>query len=395
MKDHKNKFLIAGAIIGVLGASLFFKQDLLFGDAPASAYWVGGSGDWTDATNHWATSTGGLPNAANLPDETTDVFIDANSGFGGGGTINIQVSNAYTHDFTSNSGHNFAFDDGSNNYSFQVYGSLTLESGISMADTISLYCQTDSSETINTAGAVFDHIEFTNFSEETGGYTLLSDLESVGSIIISHNFDANDFDITAGNIDIDAYFATTVKMGSGVWDTDGGIWIYDESEDESCLTIESETSTIKIHETNESSFSNSTTKNLVFNNIELVGGEVVDSVTINGNSTFNEFKIGVSNGARTVIFDAFSTTTVSSFIAEGSDGNEINITSPGADPHYLLKAGGVVDCDWLILTNSYAGGGATWYAGANSVNEENNDGWLFEDPPIASSNSVGAKIWEE
>jgi hypothetical protein len=49
-------------------------------DPPANAYWVGGSGNWSDAANHWATVSGGAPGAGNLPDATTNVFFDATSG---------------------------------------------------------------------------------------------------------------------------------------------------------------------------------------------------------------------------------------------------------------------------------------------------------------------------
>src|SRR3989344_2236106 len=49
-------------------------------DPPANAYWVGGSGNWSDDTNHWAISSGGAPGSGNLPDATSNVFFDASSG---------------------------------------------------------------------------------------------------------------------------------------------------------------------------------------------------------------------------------------------------------------------------------------------------------------------------
>lgn len=42
-------------------------------------YWVGGSGNWSDATNHWATASGGAPNVANVPGSADDVHFDAAS----------------------------------------------------------------------------------------------------------------------------------------------------------------------------------------------------------------------------------------------------------------------------------------------------------------------------
>ncbi len=55
------------------------------GGTPADAYWVGGAGgtyNWSDAANHWASTSNGTPDAANLPGPTTNVYFDANSGTG-------------------------------------------------------------------------------------------------------------------------------------------------------------------------------------------------------------------------------------------------------------------------------------------------------------------------
>ncbi len=57
--------------------------------APANAYWVGGTGNWSDATNHWAATSGGAAGAGNLPGSTTNVFFDSNSG---SGTVTLDTS---------------------------------------------------------------------------------------------------------------------------------------------------------------------------------------------------------------------------------------------------------------------------------------------------------------
>ncbi len=76
-------------------------------DPPANAYWVGGAGDWSDATNHWATTSGGAPGAGNLPDATTNVFFDATSGavavaIDTAVTIGSLTINGYTGTITQN-----------------------------------------------------------------------------------------------------------------------------------------------------------------------------------------------------------------------------------------------------------------------------------------------------
>jgi len=53
----------------------------------------------------------------------------------------------------------------------------------------------------------------------------------------------------------------------------------------------------------------------------------------------------------------------------------------------LTKASGTVNQNFLDISNSHAGGGATWYAGINSVDSGNNDGWIFIAPSISPSAS--------
>ena len=48
----------------------------------ADRYWVGGTGSWSDATNHWAATSGGSPGAGNIPVAGDSVFFDSNSGTG-------------------------------------------------------------------------------------------------------------------------------------------------------------------------------------------------------------------------------------------------------------------------------------------------------------------------
>lgn len=57
----------------------------------AARYWVGGTGNWSDDTNHWAASSGGLPILGDLPTSSDDVFFDANS-FSAGGQATLSKS---------------------------------------------------------------------------------------------------------------------------------------------------------------------------------------------------------------------------------------------------------------------------------------------------------------
>ena len=98
----------------------------------ANRYWVGGTGSWSDATNHWATSSGGSPGVGNTPTYIDDVFVDSSSGFSGGGTLTLDVSNPQCHDFTCTSGHTYTITTSASPPDLIPYGSMTLETGITM-----------------------------------------------------------------------------------------------------------------------------------------------------------------------------------------------------------------------------------------------------------------------
>jgi hypothetical protein len=73
-------------------------------------------------------------------------------------------------------------------------------------------------------------------------------------------------------------------------------------------------------------------------------------------------------------------------LAEGmGSGSALTIDITGVTAsnieHNLSMAAGIASSDYLDLSNSNAGGGADWYAGANSEDTANNDGWIFTAPP--------------
>jgi hypothetical protein len=55
-------------------------------------YWVGDTGDWSDATNHWATTSGGAPGAGNLPDATMATIFDTSSFTAGSKIVTVDVA---------------------------------------------------------------------------------------------------------------------------------------------------------------------------------------------------------------------------------------------------------------------------------------------------------------
>lgn len=66
----------------------------------ADYYWVGGSGDWSDHSNHWATTTGGAVFHASVPSQFDNVIFDANSFSAAGQTVTVTFE-SYCNTFDS------------------------------------------------------------------------------------------------------------------------------------------------------------------------------------------------------------------------------------------------------------------------------------------------------
>lgn len=108
---------------------------------------------------------------------------------------------------------------------------------------------------------------------------------------------------------------------------------------------------------------------------------------ITGSNTFGTINFSDVTNARSLLFTAGTTTTITTaFNVNGTAGKLMTVSSITAATHTLAKASGVVSCDYLSVDHSIAGGGASWYAGANSTDGGSNTGWNFVAPPVSSPN---------
>lgn len=125
----------------------------------ANRYWVGGSGNWSDATNHWSDVSGGSPGASNFPTLVDDIFFDTNSGLSGGEIIlDVVAGSAVFRNLTSTTATNFTITKVSSN--LHPYGDLILESGLTFSPTLSLYfLKTTGTVQITSNGCVIPLVE--------------------------------------------------------------------------------------------------------------------------------------------------------------------------------------------------------------------------------------------
>lgn len=334
----------------------------------ADRYWVGGTGNWSDDDNHWASSSGGSPANGNLPTSSDDVFINANSGFGAGGTISVDGVSGECNNFTSNSGHTYALDTNDGEFTINFYGSIILESGLTDGYFLHL---ASTPTTITTNGATMLGLNV----QGSGTLTLQDNLTVTYFYQDNGTFDANDHNVTASNFAFyaDTGYTPTVVMGSGTWEATGvdGGWYIDENDGE-VVTVTCETSTIKLTGGGDFFFEGSSK---TYHDLW-----ITNTAYIQGSNTFVELKI---DAGTYVAFDKSTTQAVTTFTATGTVGNVIELnTSDLAGQFTLSKSSGVVNCDYLDISNSNATGGAKWFAGSHSADTTNNDGWKFHATPV-------------
>lgn len=338
-------------------------------------FWVGGSGDWNDS-NHWASSSGGTPGAT-IPKSVSNVFFDINSSLSGA-IVSLPV-NGICRDFKSTTGVSYSFVSvGSYLY---IYGDTILESGTTFPNT-------DPGHPILT-GASSKTFTSNNASiykiEQTGGTTtLLDNLTLSGQLYLwNGTFRANDKNITANDFFIGSFgeYFPTIYMGSGTWEATGGSFYCEEGI--LPVVIYSETSTIKLSSSNFPIFY-TTNDGHVFHDLWITG----NYVRLLSSNTFNTIKV---EPGLMVLFPGTGTTqTLNDFIAVGTSLNLITllIYDEGPTKFTLSKSSGTILCDYLELNGSNASGGATWYAGPNSIDSGNNSGWIFSFVGVDKTDSI-------
>lgn len=360
----------------------------------ANRYWVGGTGDWSDTSN-WSTTSGGS-GGASVPTQSDDVFFDANSFSSSGQTVTISsVADCQGMDWTGvTNSPTFAVES-----DLYVNDDFTLDSSISQvrgrtgrsAASNIFFWGGSGSYSADFANLTLENINLHFDPHTSGSWTLNSNVTGSqapkiylwGGTLNTNGYSVSQF-IFYTNSDS---FSRTLTLGSSNFEVFG----FYAGSSPSNLTINAGTSTIELSSNGQGfEFEGG---NKTYNNIAVNGAQCI----IRGNNTFNDFDITASGGAgfKEVYFEIGSTQTVTGdFTANGSSGDLVKIRShdssgASGEEHYLSKSSGRVSVDYLDLENSIATGGASWFAGANSVDTGFNSGWQFTTPEFQRSISGG------
>jgi hypothetical protein len=165
----------------------------------ATLYWYGGSGYWSDYTNHWSNNSGNSPAspATAAPTVSDDVVFDSNSH--SDSYICEIDANAYCLNLTLGNPSSGTLNlDGSSSYYCYIYGNLSAESGVdNTCRTRFLFMSTSGTKTLTTNGV---HFGYVYFAGSGGNFQLLDDLylsreNNDTNIILSSSstFDSNGY----------------------------------------------------------------------------------------------------------------------------------------------------------------------------------------------------------
>jgi hypothetical protein len=382
-------------------------------------YWVGGTGNWSDFGNHWATTSGGSIFHIQPPTPSDNVIFDANSFIFPNDTVFVDstIVNCLTMDW-SGAGNNPVLKGfgqwGAN--TLTVYGSIILNANMQwrLNGKIDMVSSLNGNM-INTYGiALFDSLIYSEIDlSGSGSWYLQSDLNTQNFIINSGSFYSNNFTINAetmifqgspanpavyfGTSVINGYFSSYVYINadSATFNCNyfkahgGGIF-----NDVSCETIEANGATIKYVQCGYIyGDSNS------FNNVQFVDWNCDYFYTLpcnyigGDNNYFHHASIPCSyieiDGKQ--IFDSLIFTNPGQIIRLHDDSLLINSyidlagTCSGLsslisdDTATVFIAGGTYTFDYLYIKNIKFEGGAT-LAANNSIDAEGNSGITINSP---------------
>jgi len=173
--------------------------------AGTTFYWVGGSGDWNDRT-HWSTASGGAGGAC-VPFMNDDVIFDGNSGLATG-TVTT-TSSSFCRNMTWTNVGTVTFSE-SATAAFRMYGSIVMDSSVTMNATIEL--RDTAAASITTNGSTHGTLQFNIAKTGSGTVTLTDDWNNPTGGRVLHQ--SGGFKMSGRTVSIDYYWSNTALTRS-------------------------------------------------------------------------------------------------------------------------------------------------------------------------------------
>jgi len=352
--------------------------------APRQLYWIGGTGNWSDAS-HWSLSSGGAgPQCP--PTFQDDVYFDSNSFSANGQTVTIDANSSCKSMLWANT--STVTLAGPSTNTLRIYGSLTFSPQMNLSYSGEIYFEsTSTSNSITMAGKSFNQYIYLNGA---GGVWNLQDAFQSNSWVnlVRGTLNTNNYNMTAGAFYASASNPFTLNLGSSLITLTGSTWAWWINNAQ--FTLNAGTSTVRLSSSGSPDIRYA--NNLQFYNVEFTNTTTIANIISSSNCYFNNLIFNsdaVINGShtygqlqlaagRTYTLQSGSTQTiVQNLIAQGTGGFPIEIESStlGSSASFS-KASGAICASYLYLKDNTATGGASWTA-ANSTNNGNVNGWTF------------------
>ena len=360
----------------------------------ADRFWVGGSGNWSDATNHWATTTGGAPGAGNLPTASDNAIFDTASN-AVGYTVTID-SAAVCLDLTFGAPLTGTIT-WAGSATMAISSSMTLLNGMTRTYTGAItFNATSTGKTITSNGVTL--ASQITLNGAGGGWTLQDNFQTSGNYI---NFAAGTFNTNTKSITNDSGFVasgatarTLIISGSTITlGTVGSIgWQVSSSVS---LTVDTTTLITGIHRFdgggltyNDVTFNTATSALTlnnanIFRNLTTIPGQAT-TLTVSANQTITGTltQTGNSVSSRLLIVSSVVGTarTITAAAASLTDVDFTDITGAGAaSPFTGTRLG---DCK--------GNSGITFTAAANKYYVGNTANWNSANVWALTSGGAGA-----
>lgn len=334
--------------------------------AGTDKFWVAGTGNTSDATNHWATSTGGAAGVNNYPLPQDNAKFDGSSG-GGNVTFNnpFQITDLIGTGYTGTwTGSNVT----------DIAGNFTIGAGMaaghSVGNTVT-FNATSTGKTLTFNGKQFNVASTLSFDGTGGGWSWAdtANFGTSGLFLLRGTLNFNNLNTTAGTFASSNSNTRTLTMGSGTITLSGNSTAWN-TDTTTGLTFNANTSTIALTSTGLPFFIGG---GLTFNNLTAAALQVT-FISGSGNNTFNNFTVngGSSYPGTSAFFRKGTTNTISGtltfagnsassrlFVAAcTNDGNTIDAT--GTATISAAAVSGFTDVDFQNIT---ATGAATPWTG--------------------------------